>query len=334
MASPYSFVDGDFTVAVACGPKLFTCPFAGDPGAYILEQDFMQFRENWAPLPLVQILNTTRGLYLQLTQYPEPKFSNYYLTGESPLQAMDGGVVKWKRMFSQVPANRSEFQSYAAQLPGLSYGIAAGVFAPPGFPPTTNPIIFTNAAIVQVPGTATITTTTAHGFTIGTVIALTYETSIFGIQNGKYTFGATVNGVPTSTTFTFATNVNMSTYSALYVQRAGFARKPLTRVVNSRLDYQYFMPGATGPAQVPIVGGLPLPSNFLVDPSYIPITPVVEIYDQFNNRTDTYSNFTTPSQTDYQTIINNQGWVVAEPTSVTRWRGNIYESVTRYIAAQ
>lgn len=330
MDSRYSFIDGDFTNARACGPVLLTCPFNGDPGAYVLEQDYMQFVSNFQPLPLQQVFNVGGSIYIRIQPYPSPFYGNYFLTGESPLQAMDGGIVKWKRTYCQVPANRSEFQSYAAQLPGLSYGITAAALVPPGFPPALNPVIFTQSTIAQVPGTGTITTLTAHGFHAGDIIALTYETSVFGIQNGRYTLGLTVASVPSSTTFTFAANVDMSTYFALWVQKAGFARKPLTRVVNSRLDYAYYMPGQTGPAPAYPMAASP----YLDDPSNIPITPITEIYDQYNNRTDTYSSFTTPNQAAYQTIVDAQGWVVAEPTSVTRWKGNIYEAVTRYIQAQ
>lgn len=108
--SPPAYVDGDLTVATEVGKPRLTQPFAGDNGEYVLQQDFMQFLANFTPLALN-------------TAFPTAPYSSYLLTGESPLQNLDAGIVKWTRTYCLVPASRSDpgstpyrFIGYAGQI--------------------------------------------------------------------------------------------------------------------------------------------------------------------------------------------------------------------------
>lgn len=294
MSTALAWTDGDWTLAKKSGPPLFSAPFNGDSGAYLLQQDWAQAIASWT----AGALNTAH-----------PDYATYYLVEESPLQPLDGGLAKWTRTYAKVPSARSDYEAYAARLPGLSYGATAG---------GANPILaITNA--VKASTTVTITTSTAHGLIPGNTVAITYYTSLFGLKSQEYTFGAYVAAIPTATTFTYTTNVSITGWNFEWAQLSGHARAPLSRVVDSRLDFAYYLPGVTG--------GITTPDD-------IPILPVPTIYDQFGALTETYSTLSTPTQSAYQTQINAGTWIVAEPTSKRRWRGNIYEAVTRYIRAQ
>lgn len=318
-----TFQDGDFTTALASGPILFSQPFVGDPGAYVLTQEFMQFRANWTALPFqTQVPDGAGGFITYVTRHPT--YTDYYLTSESPLQSMDGGIVKWQRIYCQIPANRSDYESWSARLPGLSYGVdSSGAIA----------VVLMNPVVAQsLPGStiATATTITNHGYVLGDIVALTYETSVFGVKRGEYSFAIQVTSVPTPKTFTFVSNIDLSTFKFLWAQKAGHARPPITRVVDSRLDYAYFLAGAT---IIPKTPPDTIPHAFTL-PDEIPIIEVVDIYDRFQSLTETYSTLTAPTQNSYQALITDGSWVVAEPSSKRRWKGNIYERVTRYIRAQ
>lgn len=318
-----SYVDGDFSVAAASGPALFSQPFVGDAGYYVLTQEFTQLLAYWTPLPLqTQIPDGIGGFLTFVTRHPQ--YTNYFLTGEGPLQQLDGGIVKWQRVYCQIPANRSDYESWSARLPGLSFGVDAG---------GVTPVILMAPTVAQaLPGStiATATTLAAHSFLPADIVALTYEVNVLGVKRGEYSFATTVATTPNPTTFTFISNIDLSTFKFLWVQKAGHARPPITRVVDSRLDYAYFLAGAT---VIPKTPPDPVPHAF-TSPDEIPIIPVVDIYDRFQALTETYSQLTTPTQASYQTQINAGAWVVAEASSKRRWKGNIYERVTRYTRAQ
>ena len=295
MSTPLQWSDGNFATAAKVGPPLFSAPFAGDTGRYLLQQEWSQLIANYSPLALG-------------TAHPD--YGTYLLVAEGPLQPLDGGIAKWLREYATVPAARSDYESYAARLPGLGYGVGTAGTINPAIPITSGALAGT---------TATITTTAPHGFTPGQAVAITYVGNVFNIKQTEYVYGVRVVTVPSATTFTYTTNVPISGYQFEFCQAAGYARPPLAHVVASRLNYQYYLPGVTG--------GITTVDD-------IPITALPVIVDQYGAYTETYTTNTTPNQAAYQTQINAGTWIVAEPTTLRRWKGNIYESCTRYIRAQ
>ncbi len=86
--------DGTFTTASAVGAARVSFPIPGDYATRIIEQDFMILFANFAALAL----NTAHG-----------SFATAYLIEETPLQDLGGGVARWTRVYSNIPANRSEY---------------------------------------------------------------------------------------------------------------------------------------------------------------------------------------------------------------------------------
>lgn len=100
--------DGDFAVASAAGPAKKSFPIPRDITHYIIEQDFMQAFDDFAPLALN-------------TEHPDDE--DAFLVEETPLQDMGGGVARWTRRYSTIPAVRDEpvnlsynFIGYAGQF--------------------------------------------------------------------------------------------------------------------------------------------------------------------------------------------------------------------------
>jgi hypothetical protein len=91
-------VDGDFTTATAVGAARKSFPIEGRNDSVVIEQDFMQALSSFAPLAL----NT-----------PHPDVPTAYLVAETPLQDLGSGIVRWTRVYAQVPATYTE--------PGGSY---------------------------------------------------------------------------------------------------------------------------------------------------------------------------------------------------------------------
>lgn len=89
------YISGDFTVAEAIDQPKVSEPFPGVAVAYVLTQDFMQLREDWAPLPLN-------------TPHDDPAYTDYLLVQESALTDVGCGVVRWTRTYAQVPDTYNE----------------------------------------------------------------------------------------------------------------------------------------------------------------------------------------------------------------------------------
>lgn len=114
MAITYAWQDGDFTVAKAITKPEFIRPLPRVDKAYVLQQDFVQFSVNYSPLAF----NTAH-----------PDYSSYYLVSESPLRDVGLGVVRWTRVYSQVPVTHSEWESFGFNVIGITgaFGINVAV---------------------------------------------------------------------------------------------------------------------------------------------------------------------------------------------------------------
>lgn len=85
------YYDGDFTVAEACGPKLYESPFSEISDKLIYHQRFMQRLDSFVATPL-----GTR----------DPDDRKFYLVKEGDHKEEGGGIVSWERRYSQIPSTR------------------------------------------------------------------------------------------------------------------------------------------------------------------------------------------------------------------------------------
>src|ERR1035441_5422886 len=122
------YVDGDFTTAQPVGIPVFSSPLPNTTAQLTFKQDFMQFLANVAPL----LLNTAHP-----SAGKTPDYSSYYLVDEGEKQDVGGGVVKWTRTYSVVPASWDDSESYIYTYPGWTYFAATGGYSNWGRVPLT-----------------------------------------------------------------------------------------------------------------------------------------------------------------------------------------------------
>jgi hypothetical protein len=113
-------------------------------------------------------------------------------------------------------------------------------------------------------------------------------------------------------------------------------RSPKTESVTSRLLHEYFLVGANGqydtaddipstPAQTYVYGAF-FGSNAGGDVPDRLLWPATTILG--------YVNGTSPTKEAYKALVTAGSEIVAEDSKLKRWRGNIYERVTRYVVAK
>lgn len=108
--------DGNFDIASAVGPVLFTPPIPGVNVKYLLEQQFLQNQATFVELAL----NTAH-----------PDYPSYVLVEETALQMAGNGCVTWTRRYAQTPSQHFEFETFAYNFIGFS-GVVSNVGADPG----------------------------------------------------------------------------------------------------------------------------------------------------------------------------------------------------------
>ncbi len=146
-------VDGDFTFAQPCSPPMISNsfkgdssvgtndivlldganvyvrvpigagyniqPFAANQSAILFEQEFIVALAYFVPMPL----NTPYPLLWSIGwQNTYVALDSCFLVSESPLEAIGGGLAKFRRRFANLPPNRNEFESYTYVYPAVNYG--------------------------------------------------------------------------------------------------------------------------------------------------------------------------------------------------------------------
>jgi hypothetical protein len=283
--------DGTYTEPFAVGPVLFECPFPGDIVSTVGRQPYCVEASSFARAAL---------------DTPHPDYPDHYLVDETTPHHVGAAVVQWERVYARIPNSRIESESFPARLPGIDPRTV-----------TQRHVI----ASVSTFGGFIVTTGTAHGFTTGDSVLVTYVVfdPVQGINLTRAVTRAVLSTGP-DTVFTCARITDVSntiTWGNVWKNYAG--RPPITRVVTSWLHHNYFMPGV---------------SPGVESPDQIELFNPILIVDSDGNETETISATTIPDNDDWRALVVARTKVVAEPSIVKRWRGNIYERITRYITAQ
>lgn len=107
-------------------------------------------------------------------------------------------------------------------------------------------------------------------------------------------------------------------------------RAPVVRVVTSRLAYKYFLCGANGqyetPQDIPLLESQRYEYGSAFGSAAGGDLPDKLLWD--------IANYSSPTITEYRALITNGTDIVAEDSRLNRWKGNIYQRVTRYVTAQ
>lgn len=286
------FYDGDFTEASPVSVKRKTYPFEGDTDSFYFEQDFVQTFEDFERLPL---------------DVADDEIENAYLVDETPLQELGIGIGRWTRTYSTIPNSRIEQESFAYEVPGILpdpivfvHVISSGV--QPFASPYTRITIGTPNFDIAV-GDLVIINYTVVTTSPSTVFQRSITRQVRAINSGAGTFDVDL-----------ISDIEDPIYNVTY--RFNNARGGMTRTVPSFVHYDYYLPGV---------------SAGITTPADIPIIQAASIVDQNGDKTDKYSTLTTPTLAAYRLAVAAGTLIVAEASVVKRWKGNIYERVTRYV---
>jgi hypothetical protein len=283
-------LDGTFSLESNDGPLVFEQPFEGDVTSLIARQ---------------RVWRDSTFYVKRLLNAAHPTWTTFYLVEETNPVHIGGGIFQYDRIWANIPASRTESETYPALLPGISQQSSG------------SPV---NIASVSTFGTFRIGTVSPHGFIQHDPVSVLYAVfdATVGLNVNKQV-ERTVLAVPSSTTMDVAaiTEPSTITWQSVWPRSAG--RGPITRVVNSWVQFDYFLPGVSaGIAKVDDIAIFNKPL----------------ILGEDGNETDTYGTDTKPTAAQYRAQIAAKALVVAEPSSTRRWRGNIYERSTRFILAQ
>ena len=291
------FYSGDFTTPHAVTPKLWQWPIPGDSTTKLYTQDFVVDSEHYVRSDF------------DAEDADDPSL---YLVDESNPTLIGNGIVRFTRTYSQIPQPRvmgsgsDEVELYVATVPGIGY---------------TDPVTFADYIdSAENVGDTTVLDIKSppHLFQADDWVSIHYfardpgSTLVITRQVSRLVISVTSSTV---TIDRIIDAYNIVAWGLIYKSLAN--REPYQLVVPSWISTEYFLPGV---------------SSGIASASDIPIMQPTPIIDHVSgNRTDTITDQTSPSLDDYFEMIRDDIKIVAEPSSLTRWRGNIWERRTRYI---
>lgn len=242
-----------------------------------------------------QLIDTYERLPLDS---PDTEIPHAYLVEESAVRKIGGGVGEFTRTYSTIPVSRIERETYAHTVPGIT------------------PDEFLVVQGVASYANGVVTTANPHGFVAGDLVVITYTVQPTGSQ--LFFYRAVERIVRSATTYTVTVDPILDTSGTIswqLIYRRNLGRKPFTQQVLSYLHYDYFLPGV---------------STGITSVSDIPILNPTPIVNQLGDRVDSYSSYTTPTVQAYRLAVLAANQIVVEASALKRWKGNIYERVTRY----
>ena len=292
MSYPKIYDDGDWTVAQPDGDFVSDRPFAeqGGPGHQVILWPHVQARANYSPLEL---------------DTPHPTIANAYLTNELGFQDIGGGIVRWFREYSTIPARRLERTGTEVfKFPGLPVGTESGN-------------VITINSITVVSNGLRLNVTDAEGITVGDYIWLNVRTSSGGTSFASSGFYRVLTG-SNSTGIIVANFPRGITFVAGSLFKAQPSRQAFSQVQPTITQFDYFLPGVTA--------NITTPEDIAVAQPFRPIVESTGVEVDFLN------DFTAPSVSQYRDFIVN-GELLVISSDVRRYKGNIYERVTKYVRA-
>lgn len=300
----YDTVTGvDLTVPNIVGKPRPIYPVEQDPSIFIQEEDYMVFIDYYEPLrPAERHLDT----------------ANLFYTKDSPIQDIGNGVGRFTRTWSVLPGLdatgkklsyvRSEYESYVMTVPGIDTDQDA--FTP-----------YSVTSAVLSGGNHVITTSPAHDIAVGkgAQIWYTVQDPISKQSYRRVAYKVALSGT-SGTTLVVSEIKDINTISVAIAQRGNTYQPPYQKVVMSRVDYDYWLPGVN----VDSVDEIPILDQFSITDNTT------------GARTEFLRETTTPSIDTFFGNIEDGDWLVVEGSILRRWTLNtsIYERATRYVKYQ
>lgn len=229
-----------------------------------------------------------------------------YFVRQGPLRDADGGQVTYERLFSTVPSQWSDPESFAFEFPAF----------PPGTPGTS----FSATSIANsTPGTVIIGTN-ATGISVGDTVYAQVKYTRAGVIYAQTFFGkatAASSGSSVSLPGTMLGSVGAaSSVSGTVAETAAGRTNAESLTVGSRIVHDYALSSI---------------ANIDTD---LPVSQQFRPLDNTGSTTASLSATSIPTASAYATMVVDGTEIVAESSVRRRYLGNIYVRSTRMVKAQ
>jgi len=328
MTIPYSA--GTSFATPTCVGGVIKYPFAneGDSATKVYVHDMQVARANYAPLAFNNFMETGGGANQQKpVRSPFADDANAFWVGDSEPTDNGTSIVSFQRTFANVPAPRLEGNGiYAFTYPGIS-ATTEQVFGTSKSSPT--PLASYESATDS--GVLVFEVTNPGDYAIGQKFDVRNNSQPFPYRfekrivfNGSWILDVYQNGFVTDISgdqitikSVLGSNYNglrfpNSTASTVTMVQSLPSRNPFTQNANSRKTISY------------------LKSDDLIG---IPIGSQFSVVASDGTPTDTLTATTTPNKDQYLDIVTAGEFINAESTKISRWMGNIWESVNITVEA-
>ena len=231
--------------------------------------------------------------------------ANAYFVGDFGHTPLDGGLIEFERVFSNIPAER------AAEFTGSQ------AFTYPGFDTGGN-TDGTDRAIVSASHSGQITTIVAgNTVEVGDIIyvSLVWTGDVTVSFNGfRVALSGTTSSAVKVALVGGGTTFDSGTLTELDVQ----PRPQDAKTTGSITDFTYYLPGVTP--------GITTPADVTEDDTFSILNTITM------SATNIMTEITIPSYPKYQAEITAGNYITIS-SEVTRWRGNIIQKANRKIRA-
>ena len=286
-----------FTSAVTVGLPVWDVVIPAQNDKVLFRQSFIQLAASYSPLPL-------DTAYTAAGSYGVPTGATYYLVGEENFADQSGGMLQWERVYAKVPSSWSDGEEFSYTFPGYSGSSIPGI----------------DYAITSISDSGTYyTISSSLSFNTGDSIfvSVSYVRDSVSYYVGQSTKAAGgTSGSSVSVPAIFPGTGTFSSIAGNVTNKVPYRVTTKTELIPSQLVHDYALSSVTG-----IDVNLPIISEF---------SPV----DAAGASTDFLNTVTKPTASGYATMVNNQVLIVGASSTRSRFYGNIFERVTRYVPAR
>lgn len=313
-----TFYDGDLSTPVQDGPtrKLFPNMELGDYTTFAIERDYHVRMSLYQPLAL---------------DTPDDEFGTCFLVEETQPEILGGEVAKFTRTFSQIPAPLNIWEPYLYEFPGIGGSSPVPVTATANLPlaaetgqvvfDTESPSSFSVGMLVQVKYRYRTFFRDTAGEERSEYVAVAYgrvtavsDSSVQAVFSGNF---SALQG-PLGTQIDPNRNIPVTTPFEITLL-GGFAnRLPISKLVNSRKSFEYFL--SPTPAQIQMFQAFE-----------VRLSSGVIITQDFDGY---LSTSTTPTFEEYNEMMQKGTEICPDNSVLRKWWGNIYERCTRFVVAE
>jgi len=309
MSLPYT--SGDFTTPRAGTESWVEYPFIeeGDNATKVYHLVCVVNEADYAPVALdVTMADATNAGVIDL---PFAEDSNAYFVGDYNKIKIEGGLVRFDRQFANIPASTVD-------------PAGSEIFTFPGLPSTagTGTAISISSASVSN-NVVTLSLASAHGMSSGDNFRYRIRGYVtrYGrnYYNNFYGNGVCITGTTGSTIKLYTYLPDSFTFETGYVYPfSSRGRKQVSRKSSTQFEYDYFLPGVT--AGITSSQQITLPQRF-------------EAFRYAEGNTvETLTSSTEPTNTEYNEIVDSDGFLVLD-SGISRWKGNIIRRTVKSIRA-